>query len=60
MFSYVFIVSLDLAVKLQSMVDYFNSKYKLKIALNRITQSLGPFVLFFVLNNRLFSQTAMI
>ena len=37
-------------MKLHSMVNYFNSKFKLKFALNFITQSLGPFVFFF-LNN---------
>ena len=54
---YVFIIILDLTVKLHSMVNYFNSKCKLKFALNFITQSLGPFVLFFFLNNCLFLKT---
>ena len=39
-----------------SMVNYFNSKCKLKFALNFITQSLGPLVFFF-LNNCLFLKT---
>ena len=42
-------------MKLHSMVNYFNSKCKLKFALNFITQSLGPFVFF--VNNCLFLKT---
>ena len=44
---YVFIISLGLTVKMQSNVIYFNSKYKLKLALILITQSLGAALFFF-------------